>query len=238
METSYELIPCEVCGHLIQDTEYISHLLQCGNSNPDMERPNAMSVPISLFLSGERRHQGLSSIIGSSLHQESLSTTSDDDYDGYQPHDNELYEDRINRQHQIGSGTSINAFYINQFGRNFVSPSASRGSSVQRRHISASIQNQDAPTTTSISINDYDANLMLAARIGVVEIGVSDIERAGKIIDKALLADTDICPICQDQMFSLGDIRRLRCKHDFCDTCIRRWFEKHKKCPVCNFEFS
>lgn len=39
------------------------------------------------------------------------------------------------------------------------------------------------------------------------------------------------CAICLDKKVSLFSC--LPCKHQFCDSCIFKWLEEHKTCPLC-----
>jgi Ring finger domain len=86
--------------------------------------------------------------------------------------------------------------------------------------------------------NDYQLNSLLGEMIGNVEIGVSDINQVSTRVSAADLS-SQTCPICQD---SIGQdpatspetyCRKTICGHVFCDTCITKWFESSKKCPVC-----
>ncbi len=86
---------------------------------------------------------------------------------------------------------------------------------------------------------DYDnyENLSnLCDEIGVVEIGVDDIDISAPICiyeyDKP-----ENCPICLDILSNTTNIRRTRnCNHKYCAECIENWFKKNKKCPVCKVE--
>ena len=144
------------------------------------------------------------------------SDTEDDEPEYEDPR--EQYENRLRQNHQISPGTSLTSFFNVYLGR-------SRNARTTHRMIS------------EIRMSEYESNLALAERIGRVEIGVKDINIVGKVVDKALLTDTDICPVCQDQFFNKGDVRKLTCSHHFCDECISIWFTKNKKCPVCMHEF-
>lgn len=39
------------------------------------------------------------------------------------------------------------------------------------------------------------------------------------------------CAICLNNKCSTFAV--IPCKHEFCDTCIFEWLEKHQTCPMC-----
>ena len=42
-----------------------------------------------------------------------------------------------------------------------------------------------------------------------------------------------ICTICQD-IYKIGEkCMILNCKHDYHEECIKKWFERNNKCPIC-----
>jgi hypothetical protein len=44
----------------------------------------------------------------------------------------------------------------------------------------------------------------------------------------------DICVICYDNFKENDIVRKLKCEHIFHQKCCDKWFETHKKCPICN----
>jgi hypothetical protein len=85
--------------------------------------------------------------------------------------------------------------------------------------------------------NDYEANLRLADLIGKVEVGVSNIDKVSKIINKDTLDDGTICSICIENIKqSDNNCRELICSHKYCDGCISKWLSTNKRCPVCNVD--
>lgn len=71
-----------------------------------------------------------------------------------------------------------------------------------------------------------------------VEIGLSSdqIEKVSSNCTK-IENPRDICPICQETFDNIqGSVRKLKCEHLYCESCIIRWLAKHKKCPVCNID--
>lgn len=153
-------------------------------------------------------------------------TRSDDDID-YDEVDNLSIFARITRQNQLSPGTNLRNFMETHF-RPLRSSQSTSSSSFRMG--------------TPPNINDYEQNLHLAERIGKVEIGVKDVNKISKLYKKDKCKDCtendDICPICRDQLDNKKNIRiLLKCKHMYCDECIRHWMSKHKTCPVCIYEY-
>jgi hypothetical protein len=58
-----------------------------------------------------------------------------------------------------------------------------------------------------------------------------------------VLADDDLCPIClsclnDGRECNDGVVRIRRCRHAFCDRCVRRWFQRSTSCPVCKVDLA
>jgi hypothetical protein len=79
--------------------------------------------------------------------------------------------------------------------------------------------------------NNYEANLSLGELLGKVEVGLSDDQVAR--VTRAIEENTakEACPICLEQ--DHGVVRVIKCGHRFCNACIVRWLQTHKKCPCC-----
>lgn len=89
----------------------------------------------------------------------------------------------------------------------------------------------------SQDFDDYEANLRLADMIGTVEIGVTDIDKVGTVIENRELTDDCICAIClESPQKEERDGRQLLCQHTYCKDCIDVWLQKHKTCPVCKLD--
>jgi hypothetical protein len=43
------------------------------------------------------------------------------------------------------------------------------------------------------------------------------------------------CSICLERLNKIK--RKTVCGHIYCAECIENWFNKHKRCPLCNKEF-
>ena len=87
------------------------------------------------------------------------------------------------------------------------------------------------------SFDNYEANLRLADLIGKVEVGVKDIDKVSKIINKDTLEDETMCSICIENIKkSDNNCRELICSHKYCDECISKWLATSKRCPVCNVD--
>ena len=80
--------------------------------------------------------------------------------------------------------------------------------------------------------SEYEMNLALADSIGVVEIGVKDIDACAPPHPMREGEEASACPICLEEMDATHR-RRTLCGHDFCGGCIAHWLSKHKSCPCC-----
>jgi len=45
------------------------------------------------------------------------------------------------------------------------------------------------------------------------------------------------CYICLKNFDLKNKVRRLLCKHMFCESCLLPWIKYNSKCPVCKFDF-
>lgn len=86
-------------------------------------------------------------------------------------------------------------------------------------------------------IDDYQLNTLLGDLIGNVEVGVSNIDNVSSKMPISDCENGTVCPICQDAINtpeSRNEVyRKTVCGHSFCDTCISKWLESSKKCPMC-----
>lgn len=82
-------------------------------------------------------------------------------------------------------------------------------------------------------IDDYEYNTMIGELMGGnVEVGVNDVNQVSSILHEAP-EDFTRCPVCQEDAERNNVYRKTLCGHVFCDACLSKWLEKHKKCPVC-----
>jgi len=44
------------------------------------------------------------------------------------------------------------------------------------------------------------------------------------------------CSICFDSFIDIDIIRKTKCNHSFCESCIKEWLNKSNRCPLCNNE--
>lgn len=88
-------------------------------------------------------------------------------------------------------------------------------------------ENNDDPEPT---YEDYSA---LCEEIGDHAVGIADVDAvAPRVAGASDLAAR--CTICLESMAALTDLRKItRCRHEFCDGCLRRWFAAHAWCPIC-----
>ena len=86
---------------------------------------------------------------------------------------------------------------------------------------------EDEPTPS------YEQLMLLCEHIGDHPVGVNDVDAVAPIVS-APTDPTMRCTICLETMDILPRIRKItRCRHEFCDPCIRQWFWAHHTCPIC-----
>lgn len=97
--------------------------------------------------------------------------------------------------------------------------------------------NMTAVADDDSSVQDYLFNTMIADIIGNVEIGLNDqeINQVSQLIDLNTCKETT-CPICLEEYTDDSIVRQIKCSHCFCDDCILKWLNKHKKCPCCQVD--
>jgi len=44
---------------------------------------------------------------------------------------------------------------------------------------------------------------------------------------------TDVCAICSEEYSEINAKITLKCKHEFCESCITKWINKSNTCPTC-----
>lgn len=78
---------------------------------------------------------------------------------------------------------------------------------------------------------EYESLLALCNEIGDHKVGVEDITKVSKIIEKT----DDTCPICLESFTEIeSDIYQLDvCNHSYCKDCITTWCVGNRLCPVC-----
>lgn len=62
---------------------------------------------------------------------------------------------------------------------------------------------------------------------------VSDIQIFSNILELNVYNET-VCSICLENFKNDDNVRLLQCHHVYHDKCIKEWFERSSKCPLCN----
>lgn len=79
----------------------------------------------------------------------------------------------------------------------------------------------------------YEYLMALCEQIGNHYEGVGDVDTVTTFVtyDDDNDDAKEQCPICLDTI-NIGR-KTIKCNHIFCADCAFRWFEEHKKCPIC-----
>lgn len=87
--------------------------------------------------------------------------------------------------------------------------------------------------TIAIPENSYDDLINITERIGVVRIGVKNInDVAPVIIDNKKY----FCSISQEELSERDSKRKTLCGHIFSSELLEEWLHDNKKCPVCQID--
>lgn len=252
METSENImIPCEFCYNEISANEYHTHLLEC------FARHNLRIIPINFYDNNENDNN---EIIESPIN--SLSNV----FNTFSFNTSNLIDDNIfnvlnrpfnNSNLQNNLSNIFNQFIINP---NIV-PNSNNNNTLNEninnilnqfilpynsniynfRSINHNNINNNYGLWIGIDIDDnydeYDFNINLANFLGKVEIGLT-IDQINEVSTLEEKTDDNLnkCPICLEELKDCDNPRRLKCTHVFCNICILKWLEKHKKCPYCQID--
>lgn len=76
-----------------------------------------------------------------------------------------------------------------------------------------------------VPIDNFNLNYEQLSNLEDHVVGISDINNVSKII-----TDEIVCPICSCEK---KNVRETKCKHLFCEDCLKEWLSESKKCPIC-----
>lgn len=82
---------------------------------------------------------------------------------------------------------------------------------------------------------EYESLLALCNDIGDHKIGIEDIDKVSRIVDRKSISMHDTCPICLEPFIETADdiLMLDACNHSYCSECIKTWCLENKTCPVC-----
>lgn len=75
---------------------------------------------------------------------------------------------------------------------------------------------------------NYEALSELCDRLGNVRVPVKDFEASTRPVEENKELK---CPICLEMTTQNRAIKN--CRHEYCESCLRHWFELNHVCPVC-----
>ena len=77
-------------------------------------------------------------------------------------------------------------------------------------------------------------SLFDSSRNAVSGLSVADISGGTTVVAYEQEDTPLICPITLDPVNAGESVMRInRCRHRFRESALRRWFENHRRCPVC-----
>ena len=114
---------------------------------------------------------------------------------------------------------------LNQYFSNFNINLSNNNDSIYSNSLFNTINDVVSDNILNNFDDEYSTLINLSEEIGDVEIGIKDLDKVSKIVNK-----TDMCPICKEEH---NVMRETICNHSFCQECIEVWFKKNSKCPLC-----
>jgi len=82
-----------------------------------------------------------------------------------------------------------------------------------------------------LSLFDPSRNLSSSANVGLSQ---TDISCGTVVFNYAIEMPSLICPITLESVQPGDSVMQINnCRHRFKETALRRWFDNHKRCPVC-----
>lgn len=222
------LIPCEICGNLINFDDFMTHMETCGRAIPPP--PSSLINLLSSFppLNTSRttessehedtEHEDTEEVPSLNSNNESLNNT----LPSLQPLPlppltSENIHEQINEL--LRNITEID----NMIDRNNIDQNTSRMPFPMMFRINN--PNINEPNNSD---DDYQHFTNLINQMGNVSVGIDDINKVTTIEVNKI-----DCPICGDEH---EIIRRTSCGHDFCFNCLNEWIRENKTCPVCSLE--
>lgn len=85
--------------------------------------------------------------------------------------------------------------------------------------------------------DSYESLTNLSEQIGDVKIGVKNIK---DIYDDYIISINEEfeCIVCKEDFCGNYKVCKLnKCGHIYCKSCVNKWFQENKKCPVCQYEY-
>jgi hypothetical protein len=83
-----------------------------------------------------------------------------------------------------------------------------------------------------ISRSDNVGEQNRRAALSIID-DISDIQIFSNILKLNVYNET-VCSICLENFENDDNVRLLRCHHVYHNECIKEWFERSSKCPLCN----
>jgi hypothetical protein len=98
--------------------------------------------------------------------------------------------------------------------------------------------NMPSMLTPSLEDDDLDEEMSyeylsaLCEMIGNHKVGVTDVNTVAPIATE--VDNEGVCVVCMEELQSVKPCRKInKCNHVFCSSCIEKWFQENKTCPVC-----
>lgn len=200
-----DLLPCEICNEYIPVNEYNDHAVRC--------------LRLSRIAGFLLRQQYLAN-----LPEGQEEDDEDDEAESEEHHSRDIASiSRYFTQNAQISRASLNSFLNDHFH--------GAGSPPTRPVLWFTI------TTTRSQAGSSSSSQSVPRSLGLTEEQMNEVSYSSLDKEELVIEKEDICPICQENLGEVIDKEQkvciLACSHLFCDSCIKKWLNKHKKCPMC-----
>jgi len=256
------LIPCEFCNRLIHCDNYIDHSNSCNllilNSNRIITSISNRINNINLL--NRNIDYNVEEDIDNELVDEGNNELVDEgNNELVDEGNNELVDDNlqeIGNIDEINQDHNLDEEYFNDLLRenlNEIRDIFSNDNHIQliRNYIYSSnnlprnsqlqlLLNQLNINNLNIDSTNISSTLSSFFNVDLPEIIKVDITKIIQPLTKKI-NDGDDCPICFESLNSLkGDNKpvEIQCNHVFCYNCIKKWFKKESKCPLCKKNYN
>ena len=225
-----DMIPCEICGNLINYNDYSRHLERCYsftmtnnelNSNLNGAITNLQNIlenfnPLNAEINVNDNEPGEEA----NAESNNMEVNSDDeipplisDNENNENNDNnELGPYIFNNVEEPEIGNILNAFITNLANSGIP--------------LNIDIQGVGGPVELGEEGDTYTELTNLSRNIGNVEIGIDEPEDYFK---KTVNIGFK-CPICYN---NCDETMITECGHEICVNCTKEWYSRNKKCVVC-----
>ena len=206
-----DMIPCEICGRLVNYNNYSDHINRCYSFTSNSENDNIqerIDSAISNLQNLINENINVDVNVNANINENNMDVDNSDD-EIPELIDNNINININNLEEVIPDIPDVNNFF-NSFLTNLINTGIPLNSE--------NIFNNETDTYTELT--------NLSEQIGNVEVGI---EEPDKYFKKSVNIGFK-CPICYNEC---ENTMITSCNHEICVDCTKEWYSKNKKCVIC-----